>query len=189
MNPTNQGKTVLEDFRAFLSFLQSLWGILTSISVLFPLSNAFTEVIPLGKYGEDGGLVYFSPHLVTAVATLTALFTILWTFGQRYKIRAHRESRLITRKAWFSFAIGLLALVIYLVVNLLAEGAIWYVLFEWTQGELRRTICELVADIALLLSYSAFFALMTRAFMLLGMIEFFARENKPTHTIATPNDS
>ena len=39
MTSSNQGTTVLKEFKDFTTFLQNLWGILAGVSVLFPLSN------------------------------------------------------------------------------------------------------------------------------------------------------
>jgi len=90
------------------------------------------------------------------------------TFSNRHEFEALKERRLIQRQAWLSFAIGLLSLILYLVLNF----GIYDLFYEpWEIWDARR----LIGDIMLLLSYSAFFALMTRAFMLLGMIEFFEK--------------
>ena len=75
----------LADFKRFVEFLQGLWGILAGISTLFPLSNTFLKVVPLASWPE-GGFAYFSPGVVSAVATLICLFVILWTFGQRQRL-------------------------------------------------------------------------------------------------------
>jgi hypothetical protein len=176
MSNSNKGKAFLEEFRDFIAFLQSLWGMLAGISVFFPLSNVLSKVIPLGNIYDEppgsGAFQYFSPDLVTAVATLITLFVILSTFGRRHKYRAQKEMHLIRRHAWLSFAVGLLFLILYLVVNF-GIYDLFYGPWEIWGGDPRR----LIGDIILLLSYSAFFALMTRAFMLLGMIEFFGQES------------
>lgn len=173
MSTSNKGTAFLKEFRDFIAFLQSLWGILAGISVLFPLSNALIKVIPLGYILDDpaGALEYLSPELITSVTTLIALFTIFWTFGQRHKLKARREKRLIQRRAWLSFAVGLLALILYFMVYF-GIYALYYEPLEIWSGDPRR----LLGDVLLLFSYSAFFALITRAFMLLGMIEFFGQE-------------
>jgi hypothetical protein len=171
---TNKGSAFLKEFKDFIVFLQSLWGILTGISVLFPFSNVLSKVIPLGKFYDDppgsGAFQYFSPEMVTAIATLITVFVILSTFNRRHKFKAQKVS-LIQGQAWLSFAIGLLSLVLYLVLNFGIYDIIYGPLEIWG-GDPRR----LIGDIMLLFSYSAFFALMTRAFILLGMLEFFKRE-------------
>lgn len=174
MYSSNEGKVFLEEFRDFIAFLQNLWGILAGISVLFPVSNALAGAIPLGKWAQEkGGLAYFSPQLVTIVTTLIAIFVILWTFGQRNRFKSRRKRHLIQRQSWFSFACGIFALFVYLALNYaIIEGFYWNIL-KWESADPRR----LLGDIVLLISYSTFFALVTRAFMLLGMLEFFATES------------
>ena len=54
--------------------------------------------------------------------------------------------------------------------RLLSEAA--WELWEWSSDDPRR----LIVEVPLLVTYSAFYALVTRAFMLLGMSEFFASE-------------
>lgn len=171
MNSSNPGTAFLKEFKDFIAFLQNLWGILASISVLFPLSNAFLKIIPLGTLEEDGFLVFFSPRLFTTIATLVSLFLILWTFSQRSKIKSLKGKTKTQRQAWLSFGIGISSLVIYLVLYFLLSNIAFDVL-GWESDDARR----LVGEVVLLLFYCLFFSLMTRAFMLLGMIEFFRLE-------------
>jgi hypothetical protein len=109
--------------------------------------------------------------MVTAIATLITVFVILSTFNRRHKFKAQKVSR-IQGQAWLSFAFGLLSLILYLVLNF-GICELFYGPLEIWGGDPRR----LIGDIMLLLSYSAFFALMTKAFMLLGLIEFFGHES------------
>ena len=175
MDNSNAETTFLKEFKEFTVFLQSLWGILTGISVFFPLSNALTGLIPLGSWvAEDtGNFVYLGPELVTALTSLTVLFFTLWTFGHRRQFRSQRNRRLIQRRALSSFVGGVLALIAYLAATLFVTNAWDYLWFGWVYGDPQR----LLSDIVLLISYSAFFVLITRAFMLLGMIEFFGRKS------------
>jgi hypothetical protein len=77
------------------------------------------------------------------------------------------------RQAWISFGGALLALTIYLVIYFMTFHLAWEP-WGWTSDDPRR----LLAEFPMLAAYGIFFALMTRAFMLLGMIEFF---RQPTH--------
>ena len=70
-----------------------------------------------------------------------------------------------------SFGAGLLTLVLYLVgysVTLTNAYEVW----GWESQDPRH----LFAEVPLLVAYVASFALVTRAFVLLGMIEFFSTE-------------
>jgi len=172
---SNKGAAFLKEFKEFIFFLQGLWGILTGISVFFPLSNVLSKVIPLGDFYDEppgsGAFQYFSPEMVTAIATLITVFVILSTFIRRYEFEAQKKSQ-IHGQAWLSFAIGLLSLILYLVLNF-GIYELFYGPLEIWGGDPRR----LIGDIMLLLSYSAFFVLMTRAFMLLGLIEYFEHKS------------
>lgn len=172
MNTSNKRTTFLEEFRDFIAFLQNLWGFLAGISVVFPLSNVFIKIIPMKAYGEEGGVFeHLSPSLITAVTTLVTLFVILETFSNRDTFKEKQKRQGIQRQAWISFVIGILSLVIYLVIHTMYFQYAWEP-WGWGSGDPRK----LFVEIPLLVAYSAFFALITRAFMLLGMIEFFEYE-------------
>lgn len=166
----DKGSSFLGEFKTFIGFLQNLWAILAGISALFPLSNTLANIIPLAKWSE-GGLAYLSPQLVTVIATVACLFTILWTFGQRHQFARQRQRRSVQKQAGLCFTCGVTALIIYLAVHYAVVANFYFVVLGWESGDLRRVL----GDIVLLLSYSAFFVLVTRAFMLLGMIEYFGQ--------------
>ena len=172
MRNSNKGTAFLVEFKEFIAFLQSLWGMLAGISVLFPLSGVFIKRIPLRHLHDDppGALGYLSPGLIMAVATLITLFVMLLSFGNRYQFKALKERHTIQRKAWLSFAFGLLAMVFYFAVYF-GIYPLYYEPYSIFEGDPRL----LIGDFALLFSYSAFFALVTRAFMLLGMLEYFGK--------------
>jgi hypothetical protein len=171
--PSTQGSRFLKEFRDFTAFLRNLWGILAGISVFFPLSNIFMQIIPLGTFDEGGVLVWFSARLFTTFATIVSLFLILWTFGQRHHFQSSRRKVTIQKQAWISFGVGLTAFLTYLAVYyFIAISA--YDILGWESADVRR----LFGEVFLLIVYSTFFALLTRAFVLLGMIEFFRQEKK-----------
>ena len=171
--PSAQGAKFLKEFKDFTAFLRNLWGILAGISVFFPLSNVLMQIIPLGTFDEGGVLVWFSARLFTAFATLVSLFLILWTFSQRQHFRSSRQRGTLQKQAWISFGVGLTALLTYLAIYyFIAISA--YDLLGWESADVRR----LFGEVFLLIVYSTFFSLLTRAFVLLGMIEFFRQEKK-----------
>jgi hypothetical protein len=170
MSNPKEEVSFIEEFKQFLQFLQNLWSVLAGISVLFPLSNALAKIIPLSPWPE-GGLVYFSPELVSIISSLACLFIILYTFGHRHQIG--RRLRPIQKKAGLSFLVGVIALIIYLIVYLAVANDFWFNVLGVESGDFRRVS----GDIVLLIVYSLFFVLMTRAFMLLGMLEYFGRES------------
>ncbi|KAF0189910.1 MAG: hypothetical protein FD168_208 [Desulfobulbaceae bacterium] len=170
MNNPKEDVPFLKELKDFLQFLQNLWTILAGISVLFPLSNALAKIIPLARWPE-GGLAYFSPQLLSIVSSLACLFLLLWMFGHRYQLERRRIQT--QRKAGLSFAAGLIALIIYLTVYFAIANDFYFEVLKWESDDLRRVL----GDIILLITYSAFFVLMTQAFMLLGMLEYFGRKS------------
>jgi hypothetical protein len=170
MSTSNSGVEFIKGFRDFVVFLQSLWGILAGISIFFPLSNAFTKSIPLEMW-DEGGFAVLHPDFITTITTLITIFIIFWIYGQRHEFKAHMESRLIRRQAGLSFIFGVLALIVYYVVYNLMKSNFHYSVMGWYSEDPRRVFFDLV----LLLAYTAFFGLITRAFVLLGMIEYFRK--------------
>jgi hypothetical protein len=168
MAHARQGTSFLKEFKDFIAFLQNLWGILAGISVLFPFSNLLLDIIPLETFEKEGVLVWFSPTLFTTLTTLVSIFLILWIFGQRQKFKSKRGNTGIRRQAWFSFLTGLASLILYLIVYYFLISSAFDV-FGWESADIRR----LIGEIPLLIFYGAFFALVTRAFMFLGMSEYF----------------
>lgn len=165
----NLSASFLNEFRDFLEFLKSLWGILTGISVLFPLSNAIVEVIPIGNFHSDFyGLYFFSSQLITSIATLSTLFFILFIFGQRENIAIDEKRELHQKRARFIFLSSFVTLLAYL-------GLHFTRLEMFIGQELRIESILIIRDILLLLTYSSFFSLVTMAFMILGMIEYYKK--------------
>jgi hypothetical protein len=167
MNDSGKGTETLKEFRDFFGFIQNLWGILAGVSVFFPLSNTLMKVIFYDEPPGSGAFQYLPPKLVTSIATLITIFVVFSTFSRRYKYKV-QEYRTIKRQAWVSFILGVLSLVAYLTANF-GIYELFYGPFEIYGGDPRR----LIGDVFLLLTYGAFFALVTRAFMLLGMAEFY----------------
>jgi hypothetical protein len=171
MNSAGRGTQFLQELKEFLAFLQSLWGLLVGITALFPLSNVFANLIPLGTiHDPQGSLGFLSPALLTATATLVTLFVILSTFGRRSDVEAPEQRGRIRRQARRSFAMGVFALAVYLAIYF-GIYPLWYEPHNVFEGDPRL----LIGDFALLMSYGTFFALATRAFMLLAMLEYFAK--------------
>ena len=172
IDTSNKGKAFLQEFKDFLTFLRTLWGILAGTSVFFPLSNVLIKLIPMETIDEDGVFVHISPLLITVIGTIVTLFVVLWTFGNRRRLKSNIRLHRIRRQAWISFGSGLISLIVYLVVYFVTYQIAWGS-WGWSSDDPRR----LIVEILLLITYSVFYALVTRAFMLLGMSEFFASEN------------
>jgi hypothetical protein len=159
----------LAELRAFLDFLKNLWGLLAGVSVFFPLSNILLGAIPMRAYVDDGVFDQLAPALITTLATVVVLFVVLVTFIGRRRFAAAAQRRRILRDAWVSFGVSMLSLLGYLVIHTVYREYAWEP-WGWGSGDPRK----LLAEIPLLITYGIFFALLTRAFMLLGMIEYFS---------------
>lgn len=159
------GQAFLEELHEFLRFLRSLWGVLAGISVLFPLSNVFLAVVPI----SDGGRPFqnVSPAVVTMVTVLTCIFLTFATFARRGRFtQAQHQDRHI-RYARISFAGALGALAVYV----LAPNGLYRELITESEGEAGIALYDgLFAAL-----YIATFALLTRAFLVLAMVEFCRR--------------
>jgi hypothetical protein len=168
IEPERQGAGFLRELTAFLEFLRHLWGVLAGVSVLFPLSNTLVRVIPLGSYHVGTGVFdQIAPPVITALSTVVTLFVVLTTFAGRRRARGARGRRAALRRAWWSFGAGLAALLGYLALHQVYAMSAWDP-WGWGSGDPRK----LLAEVPLTLLYAAFFALLTRAFMLLGLLEF-----------------
>lgn len=167
MESPQRGRDFLKEFREFIAFLSTLWGLLAGISVFFPLSSVFLKVIPLKAYEADGVFNHLSPPLITAVATVVTFFLVLSTFSQREEYKGVSRNN-IRRRAWISMGVGMIALIAYITIHqIYAEYG--DSVFGLGSDDPRKLFFE----IPLLVAYTAFFALLTRAFMLLGMMEFY----------------
>jgi len=170
MDPTKENKSYIDEFKDFVKFLQTLWGVLAGISVFFPLSNVLLKVIPLDYITNypPGALMSLSPTLITTLSTIATLFIILMTFRQRDSLRTKKQRGTIQRQAWIAFGLGVVALIFYFMVYIGIYG-VYYEPNAVFRGDPRG----LVGDFLLLLSYGTFFSQITRAFVLLGMLEYF----------------
>jgi hypothetical protein len=75
----------------------------------------------------------------------------------------------VLRLAWQSLGGGLGCLAAYLVLHQVYAEWAWE-RWQWGSGDPRK----LLAELPLATLYVTFFCLLTRAFMLLGMVEFYA---------------
>ncbi len=174
MDEPESQRDYIEELRAFLAFLKNLWGLLAGTSIFFPLSNVLLRAIPLRAYGEEDGVFdQISPFLITTLATVVTLFVVLVTFSGRDEFREPAKSRSARRGAWLSLGISILSLFGYLIIHQVYREYAW-ASWGWGSGDPRK----LFAEIPLLITYVIFFSLLTRAFMLLGMMEFFGKKKQ-----------
>jgi hypothetical protein len=157
------GQAFLDELRSFFDFLQSLWGKLAGVSVFFPLFNVRFAVIPMQPLEQEGAFHLIPTWLITALATVLALFAVLSTFTHRKPLTE------ITRKAWISFTAGMLVLIGYLILHQVKLN-----LFDIWGVESGHPV-HLALEMPLMVLYALFFGLMTRAFVLFGLREHYRR--------------
>lgn len=154
------GQSFLDELRDFLAFLSSLWGLLAGISVLFPLSNVLVSIIPI-----DGGGQPFQdldPAIVTTLTTLTCIFITFATFGRRNQFTDPERRRRYSWAARLSFGAALVALAFYtLTYHDLYKDLV-------THDGQNSLYDGLYAAL-----YLVSFVLITRAFLVLAMLEYF----------------
>ena len=170
MNSPKSKIGYLGELKEFLTFLKNLWGILASISIFFPLSNVLLGIIPLRAYGDDGVFDLITPALILTLTTVFTLFVVLITFAGRNQFQDEKKRGTMLRNAWLSFGTGILSLLIYLIIHQVYREYAWKP-WGWGSGDPRK----LFAEIPLLITHAIFFSLITKGFMLLGMIEFFGK--------------
>ena len=125
-------------------------------------------LVPLRTYGTEGGVYdQVAPALVTTLATVVTLFTLLVTFITRDRLRGTTGRRGALRSAWYSLATAVVALTIYLALHQVYAEYAWS-RWGWGSGDPRK----LLAELPLMLVYVVFFSLLTRAFVLLGLLAF-----------------
>jgi hypothetical protein len=166
-NPPAGSGDRLGELKDLFSFLQNLWGLLAGAAVLFPLSAAFIKVMPLRPGGIDGGAFdAISPTLITTVTTIGSLFTLLWLATNR---RAWRTRvKLLRQKALTSAIVAGVTLVAYLAGEHIKRNGIEL------EGRSSAHVYFLLFEVALMTLYATTFIALTRAFVLLGLVEYFA---------------
>jgi hypothetical protein len=164
------GQSFVQELREFLQFLRSLWGLLAGISVFFPLSNALVTVIPIGD--EAKPFQDLSPGVVAVLATLTCIFVTFATFGRRDQFRDPQRRRRYATSARASFGVALGALAIYV----LTYPALYEILVTNGPGAIGKALYDGIYAAL----YIASFALLTRAFLLLAMLEYVPESSATT---------
>ncbi|HEX6558753.1 MAG TPA: hypothetical protein VF021_04805 [Longimicrobiales bacterium] len=166
MTQNKAAPAALSELQSFAEFLKSMWSILAGLSAVFPLSNLLIDAVPV-KSWPDGGFTYLPGGVISAVATICCVFVVFWTFGQR-ALASSWTRTFVHRRAWRSFVLGVAALVSYLAVYLAITNDFYWSVLGWQSSDLRR----MLGDVLLLLLYATSFALVTRAFIILGLFEF-----------------
>ncbi len=99
----------VRELSAFLNSLGNLWAILASVSVFFPFSSRFFELIPVESAGGDPSFpfYYLPTPLVPLVATLVCAYVMLSVFNQRDAYLGRQIRPSVTRKSGLCLPYGL----------------------------------------------------------------------------------
>jgi hypothetical protein len=169
--------TFLDELQDLLDFLRNLWGILAGITIFFPLSAAFLQLVPVEyRWHTDDymrGFSYFKPHMVIAITTILIIFAMFWLASHRAQFKP-RKRKVMQRWALRCLIGGIFSLIFYLVAYE-AFADITYV-----QEIYGGNPALIPYDLLLLAAYAGFFVLLTMAFTILGMIEYYAEKVKQT---------
>lgn len=179
-----EGDDPVHELRDFVTFLGSLWGVLAGVSVAFPLSNALTEVIPLGRVADDptGAFAEISPNVVSVVSTISVLFAVFFLFGRRVELSDPGQRLRNRRQALTSFAAGIVLLAAYVG---LYEVKIDKAYEDW--GWQSDDSANLLVEIPLMLLYAGFFTCLTAAFVLLALNEYAVKTSRQSVNSSAPS--
>lgn len=151
----------IQELKAFVRFLNSLWGLLAGAVMLFPLSNVLFEFMPLdlARFFDSAGNTAMNPASISTISIVGCLFVTLVDFGRRERLAS---SFLITTEALVSSALAAMALYFY---------------FSYHDSQFRgdgTSVRVFFESIPLIISFSyiAFFVFMTHAFVLLAVREY-----------------
>jgi hypothetical protein len=167
-----EGSRFLGELRDFLAFVTGLWRTLSGLSLLFPLANVFLDVIPVKEHLQP--LFRLPPTVVTPLASVTSLFVLLVTYSRRHAVAAQHARARAQRSATVSFATGVAALAVYLLGTVLVGSHLYGETGHTTIGGDSKLVA---GDLVFICLYCGFFALLTRAFLLLAMLEYFQQRD------------
>ena len=74
---------LIDEIKEVLSFLTTLWGILASITLFFPLVNDLQRFIPIERTSIVLSRVGIDPNILPTASTLFSLFTLIVAVSQR----------------------------------------------------------------------------------------------------------
>lgn len=164
MRQRSQHNLLFVYWQEFLSFIGTLWGILTLASVFLPLFNYFLRVIPVQRVEEGGVLYWFSIGFFTVLSMFLNVFILLGAFAYRGSLNASSDTVAFQRQSWTLFVMGTIAILVYLAGYFFIHDSGSLVSGCNVQG-----FCRLAAEAVLLFLYVSFFACVTQALALLNL--------------------
>lgn len=166
----NRQPDLLSNVRQFLGFLSGLWGMFSSLTLLFPLSNALVQVLPMHETQRG---------IYTALTTLTCCFVILYLYITRHQQIAVRLAKpsLYDRRVIAIFALGVLSALLYLPAHSsyaqILEGS-------YSAADLEQGMMWVLG----MLFYGMSFVGLTTSFTLLAIVEY-GKQSGETQDLAS----
>ena len=155
-------------FKDFIKYFSSIWGILSFLTLLFPLSNLFFETIPIS--------VALNKNMHIAFATLLSTFIIfiLYTIKEHVWYITHIDKERIPRRdiknnriliiiPFSSVTLGIIFLVLHFIFST-PTVAEWFFSSPLNTPNMFNLISSLL--------YSMFYVSLTLAFTFLALVEY-----------------
>jgi hypothetical protein len=152
-----------KDIKAFITYITGIWGLLAGITALFPLADVLLNVIPLPVDPYEKS----TAPIAIPITTMVSVFILFYSFVQRDKINV-----IMTKRAMLFFTLGLISLIVFFLLK-----QFQYDLRTWLFPKLDSTADYTLMLVGIVPFYVAFFSFITRAFVILAIIEFKQKGN------------
>ena len=156
------------EFNRFIQYMSSLWAILAGLTAVFPLADVLLKVIPLLVDAYDKS----TAPVVIPITMVVTLFTLFSTFVQRDRFQSVSTSRY-----GMLFVLGMFSLAAFFVFKHFEEP----LRMKMLPG-LDSTDDYILLLVVVVPFYVGFFALVTRAFTILALLEYRRKEDKGDRT-------
>lgn len=157
------------DIQAVIAYLSSLWGLVSGLSLLFPLSNVLLQAVPNSVFVELQPKTALTPALLTTLATIFSLFSILLVVSGRRESRSFSDNLRRLR----GFAVAVFSIAVLLLLFYIAMYDEFRLHYEKITISTRGNM-ELFA----FFGYPLIFASFTAAFTALGLREYLLEQKE-----------
>jgi hypothetical protein len=161
------------DVQAVISYLSSLWGFASGLSLLFPLSNTLLQAVPSNVFVEVQPKTPLTPALLTAFASILSLFSVLLIVSTRRDIASSRWSYTQGLARLRGLAVGAFCFAVFLLMIYISICAEYRLHYERLATSERNN-----AEIFAFFGYPLIFASFTTAFTALGLREYLSEQKE-----------
>ena len=98
----------VEDFRGFITYITSVWGLLTGLTAVFPTTDVILKVIPLPVDAYEKS----AAPITIPITTPVALYIVFYSF-----VRCDRVALKLSRQASLFFILGLISLIVFFLLD------------------------------------------------------------------------